>query len=505
MTHKIRYAPVLLIALTLSCAGTARTQVASREYFVSPDGSETGDGSRENPWDLATALRQPSGVAPGDTIWLRGGTYGDSSGLTEFKSYLKGTVERPITVRQFPHERATILGILYIYGESTWYWGFEITSTVTDRSGDTNGASKNFNSLDCYAPNTRLINLVVHDTRQGLGMWSEAPDSEAYGNIIYFNGYQASDRGHGHGIYVQNNDGSKRLEDNILFDQFGVGIHAYATSNGYVRNITAEGNIAFSNGGLSAKQAFDDNILFAADGGLENIVIRDNYTFHPAVNPVGYSRVGWQFSPANRNVIVKGNYWIGGYISLLVYRWSQVSLTQNTFYSDGSYAMMLDLLPEQDTSAYEWNQNTYYGTGKWFYRGKETSEWDTWRQWSGLDQNSIRNASKPTGAWTIVRPNKYEPGRANIAIYNWELSDTVDVDVSAVLKDGDAWELRDAQNYFGTPVATGTYRGKPIRVPMKNLRVATPLGCVPTLPVHTAPQFGAFILLPVETTNDSVQ
>jgi len=28
----------------------------------------------------------------------------------------------------------------------------------------------------------------------------------------------------------------------------------------------------------------------------------------------------------------------------------------------------------------------------------------------------------PTGTWTFVQPNKYEAGRANIAIYNWSLA-----------------------------------------------------------------------------------
>ena len=60
-----------------------------------------------------------------------------------------------------------------------------------------------------WAPGTKLINLVIHDTRQGIGIWQEALDSEAYGNLIYYNGFQASDRGHGHGIYVQNDEGNK--------------------------------------------------------------------------------------------------------------------------------------------------------------------------------------------------------------------------------------------------------------------------------------------------------
>ena len=45
-------------------------------HFMSPTGSAAGDGSSAHPWDLATALKGAAErVAPGDTIWLRGGTY----------------------------------------------------------------------------------------------------------------------------------------------------------------------------------------------------------------------------------------------------------------------------------------------------------------------------------------------------------------------------------------------------------------------------------------------
>src|SRR5205807_2442652 len=75
-------------------------------YYVSPSGSPSGDGSAARPWDLRTALAQPAVVHPGDTIWLRGGTY--SGGAAGFTSNLLGTPSTPIVVRQYPGERATL-------------------------------------------------------------------------------------------------------------------------------------------------------------------------------------------------------------------------------------------------------------------------------------------------------------------------------------------------------------------------------------------------------------
>lgn len=42
------------------------------EYFVSPDGAESNDGSFGRPWPLGTGI---SALAPGDVLYLRGGTY----------------------------------------------------------------------------------------------------------------------------------------------------------------------------------------------------------------------------------------------------------------------------------------------------------------------------------------------------------------------------------------------------------------------------------------------
>jgi hypothetical protein len=101
----------------------------------------------------------------------------------------------------------------------------------------------------------------------------------------------------------------------------------------------------------------------------------------------------------------------------------------------------------------------------------------------------------------FVRPNQYEPGaRANITIFNWALQSSVQVDLArAGFARGTAFELRDSQNYFGQPVVSGVYDGSPISVPMRNLTVVPPVGNIPLVPTHTAPQFGAFILVKTST------
>ena len=58
------------------------------DFFVSPTGSPSGDGSFTRPWDLATALAGPAEVTPGSTIWLRGGMYTNAADPRGFASTL---------------------------------------------------------------------------------------------------------------------------------------------------------------------------------------------------------------------------------------------------------------------------------------------------------------------------------------------------------------------------------------------------------------------------------
>jgi hypothetical protein len=74
----------------------------------------------------------------------------------------------------------------------------------------------------------------------------------------------------------------------------------------------------------------------------------------------------------------------------------------------------------------------------------------------------------------------------------------VSVDISGAIAVGTPYQIRDAENYFGPPIVTGIYDGAPVSIPMTGLSIATPNGAVPTTPTHTAPQFGAFVLVPLQ-------
>jgi hypothetical protein len=73
------------------------------------------------------------------------------------------------------------------------------------------------------------------------------------------------------------------------------------------------------------------------------------------------------------------------------------------------------------------------------------------------------------------------------------------VDVSDVLTKGAKYEVRNAQNFLGKPVLSGTYHGTPLSLPMKNLAVAQPFDPYPVSPEPTWPEFAVFVLLQVRS------
>ncbi len=426
---------VLATVLLSALFGLNSAAVAfATEFYVAPGGSARGNGSGSNPWDLATALAQPPSVRPGDTIWIRGGTY-----VGAFASNLTGNSGASITVRQYPGERATLDGrgspgsnpTLAVFGAWTIYRDFEVMNS------DPNRPPTRYlrpTAVAVKGPNTKFINMIVHDGGQGFGFWSEAPNSEIYGCLIYYNGGTTFD----HGIYVQNQSGGKRIINNIIFNNSGHGIHGYSDSSGYLNNIYAEGNTSFNNGVLLTATP-QREILIGGEVVAQNPSIISNYVYGSIID-AGYAA-------GCTNPVISDNY-VYGSTSV---NCSNISMTGNTYYG-----------PTTGFSRTLFTANTYL-------------------------------PSRPTGKVVFVRPNAYEFGRANITVYNWDLSNSVSVNLSSVLTVGAVYEIRNAVDYFGTRVASGVFDGNSVQIPLVGLGVTPPVGLLAPLP--SGPEFNAFVVL----------
>jgi len=486
----MHYRYLLLAGILVACgqapepapAGKAKGVIAPTAAFhVSPSGSADGDGSARSPWDLATALAHPGSVQPGDTIWLHGGTYRGS-----FHSVLAGSDSANVIVRQYPGERATIDGNLVVEGAAATYWGFEVMNSDPSRPP--------VSGVDVKAPRTRFVNLVVHDHGEnGFGFWSTAPDAEIYGSVIYNNGRQEGDRGHGHGIYAQNSTGMKRLTDNVIFNQFSHGIHVYGSDEAFLRNFLIEGNVSFNNGSLSASGNAPD-LLVGGGTPAERIAVVRNFTFRNDARTT--ATFGSADGPVNGDLVLRDNYLVG---STKLTRWNRVALTGNTF--AGSETLLF-LNVADSAAAYSWDRNTYVSKeGRWqpfslARSNTQSFDFAGWRQATLWDRESRYARGLPTGTRVFVRPNRYEPGRATIIVYNWDRRETVEVDAGNILPRGAKYEVRNVQDYFGAPVASGTSQGVPLQVPMASITPAPVDGSASTAPV-TGPIFNVFVLTTV--------
>ncbi|HVH66968.1 MAG TPA: right-handed parallel beta-helix repeat-containing protein [Gemmatimonadales bacterium] len=420
-------------------------------------------------------------MTPGATIWLGGGTYADGPVAGGYVSQLTGTAAAPIVVRQFPGERATVTNFLGVQGGYTWYWGFEVVNTVQQAGSELFG-------IDDQAPGAKFINLVVHDaTGSGIFIWPQGTDAEVYGSISYNNGRTDN---LDHGIYCQSQS-STLLEDNIVFDNWAFGIHCFAKVGPYLQNIAIEGNVAFNDyvWGVSSDADMFVGGHFPASG----IVIDQNYTYRSNDANTKAADVGYNLV-VNHDVVLTNNYFVGGWAR--IGSWATALVTGNTLFNFAHSGLLWNL---GDVSGQTWSGNTFFGDSTalaWRHDTSATIAFAGWRALTGLVDPGTYGGTAPSGIKIVVRPNRYEPGRANIIVYNWAQQSAVSVDVSGILDMGDRYVVQNVQDFYGPPAASGTYTGKPLELPMLGVTAPTPLGVVTAqaAPV-TGPTFNVFVLM----------
>jgi Right handed beta helix region len=459
-------------------------------YYVTPGGSSSGDGSSAAPWNLATGLAGGSGkVQPGDTIWLRGGTYHGA-----FTSTVSGIAGAPVVVRGYPGERATIDGngqtndLLVV--ESPWvvFEDFEIMDSNTDR---VTTSPQRPHGVVNNAPHVKYVHLIVHDV--GIGFYTyanQSVDVEIYGCLIYNNGWQ----GGGHAIYGKADVGPLLIRDNITFTQFGYGIHVYSDlGDGHLYNITVRGNVSFDNGSLDGPASVHANLLVGGADTARADVVDSNMTYYaPSVGEYN-TEMGFSTTP-NYDVVFRDNYAVGGASRAfqLAY-WRNATVTGNVLYAPG---YVVDV---EDTalSGYTWTGNTLLRdptASAWSYHSSSYT-FAGWKSATGLGGTDQATATLPTTPKVFVRRSVYEPSRATIVVYNWGNQSTVPVDVSTILQSGDTYEVRNAQDFFAAaPVLSGQYAGGALSVPMAGVTPPLPVGGSPGTPPQTGPAFNVFIL-----------
>lgn len=427
-----RISSTLSVAFVLLACLLPSMQATAGDWYVSSTGKADGRGTADSPWDVDFAFGgAKKAIKPGDTICMAEGTYKLDRSRDEANVYVRlaGQEGQPITIRPLAGAHVIIDGGIRIGEPSAFVIIRDLEILVSEpRPKEPLDRDPTYANIKKFRPwggleisegrNCKYINLVVHDCLQGIGFWENAIDSEIYGCIIYDNGWAAKDRGHGHAVYTQNRQGAKAISNCIFTGGYGWTMHAYGSPNAFIDNYRISDNITY---------ASHNDFLVGGEKASKGIHLSDNF-FHSAGVRVGYTAKGNEDVEFIRNVLCLGH------LSFNNYR--KVDFAENTL-----------LATSLDKSAVE--------------------------EFTARDNEIVPQADLAEAKPVIfLRPNKYDPKRAHLAIYDPAAKDAASVtqlaiDTGGLLKDGQKFRLMDPRDLWGKTIFSGIAKGKTIEVTVK--------------------------------------
>lgn len=216
----LRATGLTLGAVMLACTG--RRPFPGPVYFVAPDGSDSGPGTRTVPW--RTLARAISSLRPRDTLVVRGGEYRERILSPIIRA---GRPDAPVSVAAHPGERPVLRGLLWLLGAS--YWTIDGLTVEWDADAATND--------DHMVKLTdgvgwRLSNVELSGARSfgSLLIASSAPDEPrdwVVAGCCIHDTYPANGANQDHLVYCNSgmHDNRGLVERNVLFNaENGAGI-----------------------------------------------------------------------------------------------------------------------------------------------------------------------------------------------------------------------------------------------------------------------------------------
>jgi len=486
--------PLLLwMAISIGRAG---------DWFVSTNGSPSGNGSLTHPWDLQTAYYN---AQAGDTVWLRNGTYeppGNSTNQPWSGSLFyypgwyianSGTATSLITIRSYTNEWAAIDGRT-LFNSYIRFRDLEFFNSMKGIRHDTNdlGYATDmelpYGDFNSGGHSNQWINCVLHDEEAGP---DDAGGSIVRGCILWYIGWNQ----HQHVWYPMVAEASGNI----------VAWPLNRTMNNTIASFVCNSNIIFGSG-LQTPNAGTNGISYPevstdlAPSGNQGSMI-GNVIISSAGSMCG--------SVASGSVLCNNLFCAKG-TALIIGLSPNCSVVSNTIYTlnqGGIVAYMNGAVTNTtvDYNSYYATNNNLNNPGVVFLnsaQGYAGFNLGAWRTNTGYDFHSAAAVTSPPDTVRVMI-NADQPKRCHIAVCNWSLQSNVTVSLAGVLNVGDSYKLYSAQNYLAGPIQTGTYNGTNIVVPMTNLTTAPMIygrnkndtGEVEQQPPPMSPQFGAFVLI----------
>jgi len=455
-------------------------------------------------------------VAPGDIIYLHGGTY-----RGHFTCDLKGLSWKRgqyITIKSYPGETAIIDGnihdktseipkgmhpefIFSVTGKYVQFEDFRITClgdfTRIANNEDCNPKDDSFHVYHgvVHNPETvspcRFVNLVI-DNVPGVAFssWKDSADTEVYGCLMYYNGYIYSKRKYcneawqNHGapnnpenvtpmencIYAQNraaNGKIRKFSNNIFLNNYKSGIAIWSADKDpefdYLSNFYVSRNIFVNNG--SPVRSETPNMLIASDSRNEknfaqNIDVVNNVFYLNTSNDIsGITHI------RNRDVRVKGNEFYNGTAAVELFATNKRMIFCNNFFVGKRVKIFID---PNEFKGIKNPRDRWKMTNNSYFTTNPTNLFLT--DFGGLSLDDFEKRYKTNLKSKVLTGNPikknifrnaYNPNRFHLTYFNRNgKPGTADFNFKPYkIPDGTPYTIRDAEDYHN-PIATGRYNAK---------------------------------------------
>jgi hypothetical protein len=401
----------------------------SAHYYVAPSGKADQAGTEDSPWDLESTWAGKQAIEPGATIFMMPGVYRHPERQWtggNFVLSLAGQQDAPIHIRPTLGARVTIDGGLVVDTNSQHVWMWDMEFTISE-SGQWDRRVTEAGSHPRPAIAQPQGGITVNGGRGSKFINLVVHNNNSTG-ISFWRGAVDAEI-HGCLIYDNGWIGPDRFHGPGIYTQNEIG-NKWITDNilfgNYSTTIQAYGSSRawvdgfriIGNISLAPRKEGGRARILVGGGRPSKDIVVSENLLYEVPLQIGYT------APFNEDCVVHDNIVVRASISINNFR--QVDQKNNT---------------------------------------------------------TITGQPPPeTSHQAFLRPNKYDPHRANLAILNGGQNREVEVDLSPFLRPGDRFRVVSALDFFGPPVVRTSYQGRAVRVP---------------IPVHEATGHGEFCALVV--------
>ena len=220
------------------------------DYYVATNGSASAAGTMAAPWTFAKAI-SATGAGPGDTVYVRGGTYNGAVNFTR-----SGSAGSWITFRAYQGELPIIQGssgsgVSSSSAQYVRFVGIAVRNFSSSGFGngwvdDTGTSNGNLQFINCIADNNGINGIAFYNAS---GILVE-------NSIIAHNGNGSPSQSWSSGVnlfHVTGGAPANIIRGNVSFENIDISTH-HSDGSGYILDQMSDGaafinNIGFHNGG----------------------------------------------------------------------------------------------------------------------------------------------------------------------------------------------------------------------------------------------------------------